>query len=141
MNVMSNLDMTSSFWHPDSRKYTAFQYRDRSYEFKVVPFGLKTSTIALVRGLDHVILGMGENIITFVDDTLITSENCRQHFEHLNETLTRLEDNNLTSNLTKSHFFREETKFLGFILTTEGIKPDQEKISRLHEFPALCNVK
>lgn len=62
MNIMSNLYMTSSFWQvslalqPNSRQYTVFQYRGRCYEFKVVPFGLKTSTAALVRGSDHVLI-------------------------------------------------------------------------------------
>lgn len=74
--IMSSLDMTSSFWqiplHPDSRKFTAFQQRGKSYEFTVVPFGLKTSTAALVRGLDHTLKHIGEHVITFVDDTLIT---------------------------------------------------------------------
>lgn len=89
---MSNLATTSSFWqvplHPDSRQYTEFQYRGRSYEFRIMPFGLKTSTAALARGFEHALLGMDEHIITFVDDTLITSEN-HQHLEHLNEILKR----------------------------------------------------
>ena len=54
--VMSSLDMTSSFWQvpleKNSMQYTAFQHRGKSYEFNVVPFALKTSTAALVKGLD-----------------------------------------------------------------------------------------
>lgn len=73
--------------HPDSRQYTAFKYRGRSYEFKVVPFGLKTSTTALVRGLDHVLQGIGDHIIIFVDDMLITSMSRKKYLEHLNEIL------------------------------------------------------
>ena len=120
--VMSSLDMTSSFWqiplHEESKQYTAFQYRGRSYEFNVVPFGLKTSTAALVRGLDLALNGIGDHVISFVDDTLITSEST-QHLEHLEELLSRLEKSHSTLNLSKSSFFKKETKFLGFILTTE----------------------
>lgn len=62
---MSSLDMTSSFWqvplHTDSRKYTAFQHRGRTYEFKViVPFVLKISTATLVRRLKHTLRDIGE---------------------------------------------------------------------------------
>ena len=96
--------MTSSFWqvplHPNSKQYTAFQYRGRTYEFNVVPFGLKTSTAALVRGLDQALQGLGEHIISFVDDTLITSESTQQHLEHIEELLNRLEKCNLTINLS-----------------------------------------
>ena len=59
IKIMSSLDMTSSFWQvplqAESKKYTAFQHRGKSYEFNVVPFGLKTNTAALVRGLDHLV--------------------------------------------------------------------------------------
>ena len=89
--------MTSSFWkiplQAESKKYTAFQHRGKSYEFNVVPFGLKTGTAVLIRGLDHVLQG-----ISLVDDTLITSESAKQHLEHLKELLTRLEKNNVTLN-------------------------------------------
>lgn len=78
-----------------------FQYRDHRDEFKVVPFSLKTSTAALKRGLDHILLSVGEHNITFVDDTLITSESNEQHMEHRDEILKRLEKNNLTINLAK----------------------------------------
>lgn len=50
----------------ESRQYTAIQYRGRSYEFKVVSFGLKTGIAALIRGLDHILRGIGDHIISFV---------------------------------------------------------------------------
>ncbi|XP_033228835.1 uncharacterized protein LOC117180446 [Belonocnema kinseyi] len=54
--VMSTLDLTSSFWqvplHPDSMKYTAFLYEGKCYEFCMTPFGLETSTAALVSDSD-----------------------------------------------------------------------------------------
>ena len=143
--VMSSLDMTSRFWQvpleKNSKQYTVFQHRGKSYEFNVVPFGLKTSTAALVRGLYKALQAIGDHIISFVDDTLVISESVRQHLEHLEELLTRLEENNLTLNLNESHFFKEETKFLGFILTDKGIHPDLEKVEGITYFPETRNVK
>ena len=137
--------MTSSFWqvplHSNWKQYIAFQYRRRTFEFNVVPCGLKTSTAALVRELDQALQGLGDHIISFVDDTLITSESTQQHLEHIEELVYHLEKCNLTINLSKSHFFRKETKFLGFVLNTEGIKPDPEKIQRMKEFPPPRNTK
>ena len=52
-----------------------------------------------------------------------------------------MEKYNLTINFSKSHFFRKETKFLRFILDTEGIKPDPEKIQGIREFPPPKNIK
>ena len=79
MKVMSSLDMTSSFWpiplNTDSEKYTGFQHRGKSYEFNVVPFGLKTSTATLVRGLDHALQRIGDHIISFTDISHQTQHN------------------------------------------------------------------
>lgn len=96
INIMSSLDMTSIFWHvplhSDSRQYTAFQHRGKIYEFRVVPFRLKTSISALVRGLGHALQGIGDHIISFVDDTLISSESSQQHLVQLAELLKRPEN-------------------------------------------------
>ena len=137
--VMSSLDMTSSFWQVplerNSKQYTSFQHRGKSYEFNVVPFGLNTSTAALVRGLDKALQGTGDHLISFVDDTLITSESVHQHLEYLDELLTRLEENNLTLNLNKSHFFLGENEILRLHLNSEGDSARSRKSRRNHQLP------
>lgn len=84
---MSSSDLNSSFWqiplHKNSRKYTAFLHQEKSYEFNAAPFGLKTSTAALVRALDRVLLGLQDYVINYVDDLLIASETEEDHIEHL----------------------------------------------------------
>lgn len=141
---MSSLDLRSSFWQvpltKESRKYTAFTHRGHSYEFRVTPFGLKTSTASLVRGLRPVLQGL-THTINFVDDLLCMSETFEDHIKHLKEIFDRLEENGLTISLEKSAFFRKKIKFLGHVLTSEGIHPDPEKIAAIHNFPAPKNIK
>ena len=54
--IMSTMDLTSSFWQipltEESKKYTSFLHEGKCHEICVTPFGLKTSTAALVRALD-----------------------------------------------------------------------------------------
>ena len=76
-----------------------------------------------------------------MDDTLVTSESVQQHLEHMEDLLIRLEYNNLTFDQSKSNFFKKEMKFLGFVLTTEEIKPDPDKIQGITDFPTPKNVK
>ena len=85
--------------------------------------------------------GAGDHIISFVDDSRVISESVQHYFEHLEELLTRLEKNNLILKLSKSNFFKKETKFLGFVLTTEGIKSDPDKVQGITDFPTPKNVK
>ena len=134
--IMSTMDLTSSFWQiplaEESKKYTAFLYEDKCYEFCVTPFGLKTSTAALVRALDFVLNGLGYFYFTFIDDIFCASENVHQHLLHLELLFHRLMENNRTINpevsffqirskvsITRFNFHRHNKKgwFMYFICT------------------------
>jgi hypothetical protein len=49
--------------------------------------------------------------------------------------------NNLQVNIKKSSFCAFDTEYLGFILTREGIKPRQQKVSAILQVAPPCNVK
>ena len=136
--IMSTMDLTTSLCQipldEESKKYTAFLYEGKCYEFCVTPFGFKTTTAALVRALDSVLNGLGNFCVTFIDDIFCSSENINQHLQHLELLFQRLWENNLTINLEKWHFFRSEVKFLGHILTSTGIKRNPEKIETIRNF-------
>lgn len=43
--------------------------------------------------------------------------------------------------LKKCQFLRKETNYLGFKITTDGIKPETEKVETIRSLPAPINVK
>jgi hypothetical protein len=47
----------------------------------------------------------------------------------------------MTINLEKSNFIQKEVKFLGHILTIDGIKADPEKVSAIRSFPVPQKTK
>jgi hypothetical protein len=59
VKYMTSLDLTSAFLQipleASSRKYTALLFDSRVYEFQRVPFGMKNSLAAFVRGLRKVL--------------------------------------------------------------------------------------
>lgn len=78
---MTHLDLTSSYWQiplaSDSRKYTAFMYKHKCYQFKVVSFGLITSLASTVKCLE---LALGPEVEPFVCgfvDNILNIENPR----------------------------------------------------------------
>ena len=124
------------------RKFTfLFLYKGKCYEYKVTPYGLKTSTSALVRGSVQVLAGLHGFIISYVDDLLIASEREEDHLSHLNEVSKRLKENNITLNFQKCGFRKHETTFLGHIISAQGIRPDPDKIQAIRHFNFPTNRK
>ena len=84
VKYMTKLDLTSGFWQIPIRKcdrqYTAFLYKNKCYQFKVVPFGLSTSLAAMVRCLDSALGNEVEKYtLVFVDDILCVSQTFEEH--------------------------------------------------------------
>lgn len=144
--IMTSLDLTQSFYqielHPQSRKYCAFTFEGRIYQFTRVPFGCAISSSALVRALDYVLGDEHENFcLNFVDDLLIISRNLEEHFGHLARVLDKLKDAGITMNFKKVKFCRQRIEFLGHEISTEGITIAEEKFAPIRDFPRPRNRK
>ena len=66
---------------------------------------------------------------TYLDDILIFSNNKLEHEHHVRKVLKRLHNTSLQINLKKCKFHVTRTKYLGFIISTNSIKVDPNKIS------------
>jgi hypothetical protein len=53
-----------------------------------------------------------------------------EHLQKMETVLTRLRDTGLKVNVAKSTFCAHEIEYLGYILTREGIKPQQKKFKQ-----------
>ena len=75
-----------------------------------------------------------EFVQAYVDDLLIiTREMLDEHLQKMVTVLTRLHDAGLKVNVAKSSFCAHNIKYLGYILTREGIKPQPKK--------SACNTR
>lgn len=64
----------------------------------------------------------------YLDDVLIYSDNEKDHSEQVLKVLKRLRKKGLQIDIDKCEFLVTEVKYLGLIVTTEGIKMDEEKV-------------
>ena len=67
--------------------------------------------------------------IVYLDNILIYSDNELEHEEHVRKVLQRLRNAGLQADIKKSEFSVKRTKYLGFIISTDGIETDPEKTS------------
>jgi len=63
----------------------------------------------------------------YLDDILIYSDNELEHEEHVKKVLQCLRNAGLQADIKKSEFSVKWTKYLGFIISTDGIETDPEK--------------
>jgi len=80
-------------------------------------------------------------LTAFIDDLLIYSNNALEHEEHVKKVLTRLREAGLQASISKCEFHVKRTKYLGFIVTTEGIEVDPEKTAVIAKWERPLTVK
>ncbi|KAI2647959.1 Retrovirus-related Pol polyprotein from transposon 17.6 [Labeo rohita] len=145
-SIFTSLDLNSGYWQvhmaPDSQDKTAFVCSFGLFHFKTMPFGLKNAPSTFQRLMERVLGDLrGKVCLVYLDDIIIFSPNKDQHFQDLQLVLNKLREAGLTVNMKKSKFFQSTLKFLGHIVSEEGIQVDSEKTQAIRDFPIPPNLK
>ncbi|GFX69855.1 retrovirus-related Pol polyprotein from transposon 17.6 [Trichonephila clavipes] len=84
---------------------------------------------------------IGRFVSVYMDDVIITSPSFNEHLDHLNQVFTLLRDAGLTLNKDKCHFARDKLKYLGIVISKEGIEADHSKVKAITEMKPPKNSK
>ena len=107
-----------------------------------MPFGLTNAPATFQRLMDIVLAGLKwQCCLVYIDDVVIYSPTFEQHVKDLEKVFEALKAANLTLKASKCQFCRQEMRYLGHIITQNGIKPDPELIKSVIEFPEPKRVK
>src|SRR6266536_431634 len=77
----------------------------------------------------------------YLDDILIYSDNELEHEHHVRKVLERLRNAGLQIDLKKCEFHVTRTKYLGFIISIDGIEVDPDKITIVRDWKAPTTIK
>ena len=127
---MGSIDLRDAYYSvpikPEQTKFLRFKWRDRLYEFRVLPNGLACAPRFFTKILSPVFAKLREEGLEgfpYIDDSFVVSddpETCRQSLQKLRSTL---EDLGFVIHGTKSVFDpTQELVFLGFIIDSEDFK-------------------
>lgn len=142
----SKLDLMAGYHQiridPQDEFKTAFSTRWGHYQFRVMPFGL-TNAPATFKSFMNEILSpyLNKFVVVYLDDILIFSQSLTDHRKHLRMVLDVLRTHRLIAKKSKCELFTKDTTFLGFQLSDRGIRPLEDKIASIREFPVPNTTK
>ena len=144
--VMSKIDMHQAFHGVEIeekvRPLTTFRTTYGAWQWNVMPFGLANAPSTWQHVINDTLFeGLGSFCCAYVDDIIIWSPSMEQHHRDVRAVLQRLRDKGMSINVEKCDFHVKETRYLGHILSTSGIRPDPCKVQELLDWPVPKTTK
>ncbi|GKA88821.1 reverse transcriptase domain-containing protein [Tanacetum coccineum] len=135
------LDRRKVMTKKDEEK-TTFHTEERVFCYTKMPFGLKNTGVTYQRLVDSAFKEqIGVNLEAYVDDMVIKSRTEQDIIKDIEQTFSTLRRINMKLNPKKCSFSMEEGKFLGYIVTSEGIRGNPEKTKAVMDMPSPKTLK
>lgn len=111
---------------------TAFSINNAKYEFTRLPFGLKNAPAIFQRALDDILREyIGKICYVYIDDIIIFGPDEQTHLSNMETVFETLQKANMKVQSNKCEFLKREVQYLGFIISTEGIKTNPSKVEAI----------
>lgn len=141
----ARLDLADAFFRINVpawlRLYTSFRSKGKQYQFRRMPFGLKTAPSTFQRFMDTHLAPLGHGYFWFIDDILVHAETLKElrtRVRVLKEKICAME---CTINESKSEYELESIDFVGLRISGNGLGPNTEKVRDLLEIPPPTTKK
>eukprot|EP00731_Ephydatia_muelleri_P037796 Em0565g3a len=126
----------------DDKEKTAFSTEKGHFEFNVMPFGLTNAPATFQRLMECILAGLtGEQCLIYIDDIIVFSASFPEHLERLTNVFLKLQDAGLKLKSEKCKFVQKAVKYLGHVVSAEGICPDPAKTEVVVSYPVPTSAK
>jgi hypothetical protein len=136
--IFTILDETNGFWQVKLDKESSFLCTFNTpfgrYRFCRMPFGISSASEAFQKKNTQ-IFGDIPGVFIIVDDMIIASETEEEHDKILAEVMDRARKNNVKFNRDKIQYKVREVRYLGHFVTSDGLRPDKEKVEAIKRMP------
>ena len=130
--IFSTLDLASAYNQIEvdekDRHKTAFTTPFGLFEQIRMPFGIANAPSTFQRLMTNIFRNeILDFLIVYLDDIIIYSETMEEHLENLDLVFTKLKQHGLKLKASKCSLFKKEIKYLGHVLSADGLATDPEK--------------
>ncbi|XP_063059157.1 retrovirus-related Pol polyprotein from transposon 412 [Engraulis encrasicolus] len=141
----STLDLASGYnqvpVREEDRPKTAFCTPFGLFEWNRMPFGLCNAPSTFQRLMQRIFGDQQcQSLLLYLDDIVVFSSTVAQHVERLGAVLGRLEHEGLKAKLPKCAFFQQEVRYLGHVISAEGVATDPGKIEAVSKWQQPTTV-
>ena len=100
-----------------------------------MPFGLCNAPATFQRLMQRC-LGdqLTESAMVYLDDVIVFSRNFSDHLKHLEAVFQALGCYGLKLRPDKCQIFQKQVKFLGHVVSSQGVSPDLEKVAAVADW-------
>lgn len=114
---------------------TAFCTPFGLFEWNRMPFGLCNAPSTFQRLMQRMFGDQqGQSLLLYLDDIIVFSSTVSQHLQRMEIVLSRLQKEGLKVKLEKCAFFQKEVRYLGHVISSQGVSTDPAKIEAVAEW-------
>ena len=140
--IYTSIDLAWAFWQIPVRKAdrqkTAFACELGLFEWRRLPFGMCNASAtfqrAIARALRKIVNREESMVMAYIDDIVIATETVEDHMVRLREVFECLREAGFKMRVAKCDLMKSEIKYLGRVVSAEGIKPDPKAVSKLRDW-------
>jgi len=141
----STLDITSAYNQVPVKKEdipkTAFITRHGLFEYVTMPFGLSNAAATFQRLMELVLRGMQWKLcLIYLDDVIVFGRSFDEHIDRLKDVLERICAARLKLKPDKCHLFQNEVRFLGHVVSKDGVLPNPDNVDKIIKWPVPKTV-
>lgn len=121
---------------------TAFRTHHGHYEYKVMPYGVTGGPATFQHAMNTILAPLLRRcVLVFIDDILIYSHTFEEHIQHLRAVLNLLQQHDLKLKKSKCTFAQKQLKYLGHVISAQGVATDPRNIEAVRDWPTPDCVK
>lgn len=139
----SRIDLQDAFFRIripiKHRHLTAFSTGEQTYQFKRMPFGLKTAPAVFQRFMDWGLSDYDQEAFWYMDDILIHANSRRELIAREKRIRERLRHMQCTVNEPKSLSLQQTILFAGLEVSGKGVGGNSQKLTELLAIPPPRN--